>query len=351
MPSIKDVARLAGVSYTTVSHAINKTRPVKEETVRKIEKVIKEIGYVPNMTARCLREGKTKTIGVIDANIYDMFFGEVMRSAQNELEAAGYSLYFSYSFMEDDHCGEDCFDFFAEKEISYLEKLIARDVDAIIINPINRDDVLADFFSKVQIPVILFQRDLPGQNTFPIMSDDYAGGYKAIEHLVSLGHKDLAVVYGFSYPTHSVVNRRTGAEKAASDGGIDPRSIQWRNGDYSMEGAYKQTVELLNSPHPPTGIFYYSDAMAMGGLRAAADLGVPVPADLSIVGYDDIPLTAYYIPRLTSVRQDSGVMGRYIAEKTVNLIEGVEMKNKAGTVLPVELTVRESSGPVKSVSP
>lgn len=346
MPSIKDVAKLAGVSYTTVSHAINKTRPVKEETVRKIEEAIKEIGYVPNMTARCLREGRTKTIGVIDANIYDMFFGEVMRSAQNELEAAGYSLYFSYSFMEEDHCGDDCFDFFAEKEISYLEKLIARDVDAIIINPINRDEVLADFFSKVQIPIILFQRDLPGQSTFPVMSDDYAGGYKAIEHLVSLGHKDLAVVYGFSYPTHSVVNRRSGVEKAASDGGIDPGSIQWHYGDYSMESAYNQTVELLKSPNPPSGIFYYSDAMAMAGLRAAADLGLSVPGDLSIVGYDDIPLTTYSIPRLTSIRQDSSVMGRYIAEKTIKLIEGDEGEKSDDTILPVELVVRESSGSV-----
>lgn len=344
MPGIKDVAKLAGVSYTTVSHVINKTRPVNIDTARKVEKAVKELNYIPNATARGLRAGKTRTIGVIDTNMFDMFFSEVMRSAQSELEASGYSLYFAYSHLEEGDCGENCFDFFASKEISYLEKLFSRDVDAIIINPINPDDVLRDFFKDLSIPVLLFQRDLNVGTTFPVMSDDYSGGYQALSHLTSLGHRDIAVVFGFSYPTHSVSRRRIGLEKAAADAGLSADDIQWRNGDYRMDRAYEQTVDLLRSDKRPSAIFYYSDTMAMAGLRAAADMNVSVPEELSIIGYDDIPLTSYSVPRLTSIRQDSCDLGRFIGEKAVSLIEKGEEEVKSGENLPVELIARESTG-------
>ncbi len=343
MPSIKDVAELAGVSYTTVSHVINNTRRVKDETREKVKKAIVECGYRPNQTARNLKKGKTFTIAVIDANSSDIYFLEVMRAAQIILEKAGYTLLFSFSDSPDDECN-DKQEWFAQKELDYLEQFICRDVDAIILNPINSDETLEDFFKDVTIPTLLFQRQLPGPNNFAILSDDYRGGYDAVKHLIDLGHTRLAVVYGFSYVSHSVFKRKTGIIDAASENSIIIPDVNWVDGKYDSETSYEETTKLLNSDNPPTAIFYYSDVMAIAGLRAAADLGLSIPKDLSIIGYDDINICKYTIPRLTTIRQDSHDMGFYIGQKTLDLINRDHGKNIENRLQPVTLILRESTG-------
>lgn len=354
MHSIKDVAAHAGVSYTTVSHVINGTRFVKPETAEKVKAAIAKLGYVPSQTARNLRRGETKTVGVIDAVTLDLFFTEVMRTAQLVLEKAGYSLYFSFS----DFPHEDCTDhqeWFAKKELEYLDQLIARDVDAIIINPINQDHVLEEYLHHVAIPVVLFQRKLPGPMNYPILSDEYNGGYLTARLLIESGHRNIAVVYGYSYASHAVANRRRGFEEAMKEAGIAIPESNWLDGYYDAETSYERTIRFLRASDRPTAIFYYSDTMAMAGLRAAADLGISVPDELSVIGYDDIMFSQFTIPRLTTVRQDSRKMGRFIGEKTIGLItnnpddqgeKGAAWKEE---LLPVSLEIRESTALVKSI--
>ena len=348
MSSIKDVAERAGVSYTTVSHVINGTRTVSPETTERVKSAIAEIGYVPSFTARSLRKGRTKTIGVIDAATLDLFFTEVMRTAQLILEESGYSLYFSFCDFPHEDCSAQQ-EWFAKKELEYLDQLIARDVDAIIINPINNDRVLEEYLSRVSIPVVLFQRKLQGQKNYPVLSDDYAGGYQAAKHLTGLGHRDIAVIYGYSYLSHAVTMRKKGFDEALREAGIALPESSWIDGRYDAETSYEKSRTLLTSSNPPTAIFYYSDTMAIAGLRAAADLGVRVPRDLSIVGYDDIQFSRFSVPRLTTVRQDSRVMGKFIGEKVMELIadnpDDPELKGPAWKeeLLPVTLKVREST--------
>ncbi len=348
MPGIKDVAELAGVSYTTVSHVINGTRFVKSETAEKVRKAISELGYVLNQTARNLRRGETRTVGVIDAVTLDLFFTEVMRTTQLVLEQSGYSLYFSFCDFPHEECNDQQ-EWFARKELEYLDQLIARDVDAIIINPINTDHILEEYFRNVSIPVILFQRKLRGPANYPVMSDDFTGGYLAARHFIELGHRNLAVVYGYSYASNAVARRKLGFEAAMKEAGLSVTGSRWLDGHYDAESGYEKTMELLQSPDRPTGVFYYSDTMAIAGLRAAADCGISVPEELSIIGYDDILLSRFSIPRLTTVKQDSRVMGRFIGEKAISLISGnpadPEHRGPAWQeeLLPVSLEVREST--------
>lgn len=342
MPSIKDVAKLAGVSYTTVSHVINNTRTVKKETREKVLQAIKDSGYRVNQTARNLKTGKSFTIGIIDANSSDLFFLEVMRAAQTVLDSAGYTLLYSFSEpCVDEEC--ELQDWLAQKELDYLDQFISKDVDAIILNPVNRDEILEEYFTNVNIPTILFQRDLKGPNNYPILSDDYRGGYEAIKHFIELGHRDMCVIYGFSYESHSVHKRICGIKDALKEYSIDFNESNFIDGKYDCETAYNETKKLLQREQTPTAIFYYSDVMAFGGMRAAADCGVKVPEELSIIGYDDIHISRYTVPRLTTIRQDSNELGIYIGTKLLEILKDNTDKSVSLNPFPVTLKLREST--------
>lgn len=324
--SIKDVAKLAGVSYTTVSHVINGTRRVHPDTEKRVREAIEQSGFTPSCAARALRCGKSRSIGIIDSAPSDLFFMEVMHYTQRVFDDEGYNLYYSFSETHEnefDVYGEDSpgFQYNCRKEIEYIEQMVKRDVEAIIINPISSDSDISAAIASANVPFIMFQRSFPGLAVSSVVSDDYAGGYRAIDYLVSLGHRKIAVVHGCGYESHTLQKRHEGVRAAMRAHCIELPENYCIGTSFLPEEAYAATLRLLEIPQRPSAIFYFSDIMAFAGVRAAHDRGLRVPADISIIGYDDIHLCNYMVPRLTTINQDKRQLGTQLARTTLACIE------------------------------
>lgn len=362
MPTIKDVAALAGVSYTTVSHVINNTRTVSPETRERVEQAIKELDFSPSMMARCLRLGETKTVGVISVASDDLFFGGILHGIQERSWDEGYGVFISYadicgSCTEDtnassthDQRGElrggksDSYFEAESREASLIADFARRNIQGLIINSLQSDETLRKTLKGLKIPCILCERVLEGVNADCFAGDDYQGTTEAIDYLLSLGHRRIAVVEGYGFESHTVKYRKKAWEDSLERAGIKSDPALARDGAYDPDQAYKVTRELLALADPPTAIFYYSDVMAFAGMRAAADLGVSIPDELSVIGYDDLDLDNLFVPRLSSVNQDNARMGREIMGRLIDRIANPELPAET-RIYPQRLVIRDSTGP------
>ncbi len=348
MITTKDVAARAGVSFTTVSHVINNTRPVSPETRARVQAAIKELGYRPNILARSLRMGETRTIGVISISNSDPYFAGVLHAIQQLAWEGGFGVYTS--------CTEPCIDILSgEGETEYddgalgnrerraIESMVGRDIQGLILNSLQGDAALASILKKLKTPCIIFQRLIKGPNSDNFISDDRQGSLDAMRHFIDLGHRRIALVKGFSFESNSARQREGAWMFALEEAGL-PIDIELiRDGGYDMGQAWQITKDLLQMKNRPTAILYYSDLMAMAGIRAAADLGLAVPEDLSIIGYDSIDTDMFTVPRLSSVSQISGLMGRDMTERLLERIKTPDLP--AGVFkYPQELVLRESTG-------
>ncbi len=351
MPTTKDVAARAGVSFTTVSHVINNTRPVAPETRARVEAAIKELGYRPNVLARALRKGETKTVGVISISNADPYFSGVLHAIQQVSWTAGFGVYTSFTDPCTACLGDDVAlaqegEMLAKRERDAVLNMVDRDVQGLVLNSLQRDTELMAMLKQLRTPSILFQRNVRGPHWDNFISDDSQGTRDAMEHLIGLGHRRIALVKGFSFPSTSAHQRERAWEDNLKKHNIDVDKNLIHDGQYSQEGAYTETRKLLTGPNPPTAILYYSDLMAIAGMRAAADLGIAIPEELSIIGYDNIDLDLYTIPRLSSINQVSGDMGRDMAKRLLERIQKPNLKAEVFTY-PQELVLNESTGPAK----
>lgn len=346
MATIKDVAARAGVSFTTVSHVINKTRPVADETRERVERAIEELGYAPNMVARGLRLGETKTVGVVGISSSDLYFAEVLHGIQERGWEDGFGIYISYSDLTD-VCPVDKTivdgDFFCVREVERLGDLEKRNIQGLILNSVQPDIRLLQSLKRLTIPCILFQRLIKGAGWDNFVSDDYQGATAAMRHLIDLGHRRIALIEGYGYESHTVKHRKRAWADALRSIGVEPDQGLVRDGRYDSCVAYAETRTLLALPSPPTAILYYSDTMALAGIRAANDLGLSVPEDLSIVGYDNLHLDAMTVPRLTSVSQSSAQFGRDMMERLAERVAQSDLEPII-KVYPQNLVIRESTG-------
>lgn len=346
MATIKDVAALAGISYTTVSHVINGTRPVAPETRARVEEAVRKLGYCQNMVARGLRKGETMTVGVVSVSSSDAYFAEVLHGVEERGGEDGYGVYISYTALTD-VCPAACkvtgTDYLGAREAENLSGLERRGIQGLILNSLQADDRLESVLSALRAPCILFQRLVRGPGWDNFICDDYQGASDAMHYLLSLGHRRIGLVEGFGFETHSVKFRKKAWEDAlaAAGIGIDPALI--RDGRYDPAAAYSETRALLSMTDRPTAILYYSDTMAFAGIRAAADLGLSVPGDLSVVGYDNLPIDDLSVPRLTSVNQMSCQIGRDMMERLIERIASPGLESLVRSY-PQDLVVRESTG-------
>jgi LacI family transcriptional regulator len=348
MATLKDVAREAGVSFTTVSHVVNNTRVVAPETKERVAKAIRDLGYAPNVAARCLRMGESKTIGVVGTASADLYFGEVIRGIQRRAWNDSLGVYIAYSDLTEE-CPEgfcECdMETLSERETETLADFASRNIQGLILNSLRDDDELRRTLESMTTPRILFQRLVTGPGWDNFVCDDYQGATEAMRHLIGLGHRHIALIEGFGYPSHSVRFRRKAWEDCLSGIGVEPDETLARDGRYSQSAAYGLTKELLSLPHRPTAILYYSDTMALAGIRAAADLGLSVPRDLSVIGYDSLSSDEWTVPRLTSVNQKSEEIGRDMMARLIERIANPDIEPVIRTY-PQTLEVRESTGPV-----
>jgi LacI family transcriptional regulator, galactose operon repressor len=330
MSTISEVAQKAGVSSTTVSHVINKTRFVSDETRERVERVIEELGYRPNALARSLRSGETCTIGLILPDSANPFFAEVGRSIEMAAFDAGYSVILCNT--END----------IDKEHSYIDVLINKQIDGLIFVGAGEDYDSYKKLSDLHVHVVAMDRDYPDLDMDVVISDNLQGGKLATQHLIELGHKRIGCIAGPSKVNLSA-QRVTGYIQTLEKAGLAVDQNLIISGDFHPESGHEAAIKLLAMQNPPTAIFACNDLMAIGALRAGLELRLSIPQDLAVVGYDDIELASYTTPPLTTIRQPKKDMGLAALKFLLGRIHS-EQSSPQRASLPVSLIVRGSCG-------
>lgn len=327
--TIKDIAKRAGVSITTVSRVLNrKEEGMSEATREKVLRVIEELEYQPNRLARGLVTKQSKLLGLIVPTISNPFFPELCRGAEDAANERGYSLVI---------CNSDTS---AEKEEKYINILKEQQVDGLIIS--SRSGLSSTSLNLLLKNTHYVQLDRTEQEAISgVRLDNEQGGYLAGRHLIELGHSQIACITGPESIRNSR-DRMKGFKRALEEAALEPVMI--REGDFSLESAYSHAKDILATT-TVTAIFTCNDMMACGVYRAAYDNQIAIPHDLSVIGFDDVPLVSALLPPLTTIRQDMYGMGRKSAEL---LIQQIEQGANDFVIFSPELVVRESTAYVYS---
>lgn len=334
MTTIYDIAKKTGYSPTTVSKAFNNYSDVRDKTRREILQAAKEMGYVPNAHARTLTTKKSWTIGVLfvegtGAGIRHPFFSAVIESFKKVAAAAGYAL----MFITKDVGG---------RVGGYLENCRIRGVDGVVVFLSDYDDPYFQELLESDIPCIVLDYETDLAHT--IASDNFEGAHRATAYLASLGHRRIAHISGGTNTAPGRV-RQAGYEAALAEEGIETAEAYIVPGDfYTFESGHTAMKRLLNLPVRPTAVFASGDMLALGALTAVREAGLSVPADLSVIGYDDVELARYVTPALTTIRQDTDRLGREAAELLLASIDGRERRSRA-LMLGTEMILRDSCAP------
>ncbi|BCT32513.1 MULTISPECIES: LacI family DNA-binding transcriptional regulator [Pseudomonas] len=333
MATIKDVAALAGISYTTVSHVLNKTRPVSEEVRVKVEAAIKRLDYVPSAVARSLKAKTTATIGLLVPNSLNPYFAELARGIEDYCERNGYCVILCNS---DDN---------PDKQRNYLRVLLEKRIDGLIVTSAGGDSGLAQGLAGVRTPMVIVDRGLEGVDADLVRIDHHYGAYLATRHLLELGHRDIACIGG---PANTSVAqmRLAGFRQALQEAGVEVPAGRILESDFSSTGGYRAAAQLLES-RPPSAIFAANDMMGIGVLRAAAERNIRVPSELSVIGFDDILMSRYVYPALTTVGQSILQLGETAAELLLRRIAARELPVDQRIVTP-NIVLRESTAPLSS---
>ncbi|MCW2270852.1 HTH-type transcriptional repressor PurR [compost metagenome] len=331
MATIKDVAALAGISYTTVSHVLNKTRPVSEQVRLKVEAAIAELDYVPSAVARSLKARSTATIGLLVPNSVNPYFAELARGIEDGCERKGYCVILCNS---DDN---------PQKQRSYLRVLLEKRIDGLIVASVGEDSDLLDSLAAVRTPMVIVDRALEGVEADIVRIDHEQGAYLATRHLLDLGHRDIACIGG---PDNTSVAqlRLAGFERALAEARVTVAPERILSSDFTSLGGYAAAARLLEGQHP-TAIFAGNDMIGIGVLRAAAERNICVPSELSVIGFDDIQLSRYVFPALTTVGQSIRELGESAAALLLSRIAQPLRGAPEQRIVAPKIVLRESTAP------
>ena len=332
MATIKDVALRAGVSVTTVSHVVNDTRHVSAKGRERVEEAIRELGYVPNAMARSLKSNTTSTLGMLIPNSSNPYFAEIVRIVEDRCFGAGYTLVLCNTDDE------------PHRQSVYLQVLAERRIDGLIVvsTGAGDDDSLVTQLHGLRIPTVLVDREIADPACDLVETAHMQGGLLAVRHLLSLGHKRIACIGG-PVGVMPSEQRIEGWRMALAEAGATPDTdaLLWRGG-FTSQGGYEAMHAILRTEQKPSAVFVCNDLMAIGALRAAHESGVHVPDDLSIVGFDDIELSAYTSPPLTTVAQPKERIGALAVDMLLERVGG-KRRDARKVVLQPELRVRAST--------
>jgi len=308
-PTIRDVARLAGVSHQTVSRVINHSADVTPETRERVEVAILELDYRPNAIARSMARGDTRTLACISPNLTDYTFASIIEGAEHEARNQGYFL------LSSSAADPESF-----KEL--LEELVGhRRVDGlIIINPYadSRHQYIPEDFPLVFVGA--YSRD---GSVCSVSLDDVKVAFDATKHLLSLGHQKIAMITG-PLEEDCSCDRVEGYRQAMQEASLVVDEAMIVEGDWAATSGQVALHMLAERGHLPTAVFAQNDRMAMGVLRAAREMDLNVPADLAVIGVDDMPLSSYFDPPLTTMRQNMSQIGKEATHMLLNIANKVE---------------------------
>lgn len=334
--TIHDVASLSGVSIGTVSAVINRKGSVARETRHRVLRAISELHYRPSAAARRrLKPSDEKSIGLIVKEIDNPYFADVICGAQEAAREHGYNVLVTHT------------DRSYEFEQQVAELLVAKDVDGIIINPLlNEETDLSHLFEirRNNIPLVLIESIL-GIKAHMVDVDNVAAEKEAVEYLIELGHRRIGHFSGPQYSSHSE-ERVEGIRQAHGAHRLAFGSEDLVRAGAGLEDGYRAALELFRrGDHLPTAVTCYNDLVAIGVLRALAELGLSVPGDVSVIGFDDIDVASYLAVPLTTIRVPRREIGRRAAEMLIDEAERAEPVPPVRVLLDTELVVRASTGP------
>jgi LacI family transcriptional regulator len=307
-PTSWTVARAAGVSQSTVSRALRGDPRVREETRRRVDDAARRLGYVPNSLASGLVSRSTRTVAVIVSDLTNPFFPSLLTPIYDELQLMGYRVVL-FTERTDIPTGQES-----------LRRLLDRSIDGVLVTTATLDSKFAVELQQRGLPMVLLNRYIDGLDVDRVISDNFGGAVTGGRHLLELGHRRIGIIRGPSN-TSTSRDRTAGLLQALSDHGIAPDPGLLREGTYSHQSGYQHARELLRLPDPPTAIVCGNDVVAFGALDAALSLGVRVPEHVSILGFDDIPMAAWEVFQLSTLRQPIGDMARAAARMLAERIE------------------------------
>jgi LacI family transcriptional regulator len=333
MATMKQVAARAGVSVSTVSHVINRTRAVSEDVRQRVQGIIDEMHYVPSAVARSLKNDKTHTIGVLLPNSSNPYFAELLGWIEEAAFQVGYSIILCNALGSE------------HKQTAYLRALTEKRIDGLLLIASGADAERDSLLGPEAMPIVQLERALPGVAADLVVVGAEEGAYRATRYLIELGHQAIACVSGPG-DLPCARTREAGYLRAMAEAGLDASPASILHAEFTSAGGHAAFTRLLARTHLPTAVFATNDLMALGGLCAAAAAGIDVPARLSVVGFDDIAAAGYASPPLTTVASPKREMARLAVELLLERIKGDEQVPRR-TVLACRMNLRGSSAPVR----
>jgi LacI family transcriptional regulator len=332
--TIKDVARVSGVSYTTVSRVLTGYEFVKERTRQRVMDAAENLGYVANPHARSLVGGRSRIIGLLVPNLDNGYVGTIMQGIDIALAQANYDLVLYTSHRHPD------------KESYYVRAITNGLTDGLLlVAPL----VAASYIEALReqdFPYVLIDQADVTESSNVVEATNWQGAYDATQYLIQLGHTRIAFIKG-SPVVRSAKDRLQGYKAALDDNGIPIFEELLIEGDFQQQSAYESTHRLLQSLDPlPTAIFAANDLSAFGAIDAVRECGLSVPEDISLIGYDDIPQASFVYPKLTTVRQPLEQMGQVAVKILLERIAN-QSKEPQRVTLATQLIIRDSCGPAR----
>lgn len=338
-PTQKDVAKKAGVSRSTVSYVLNDQDdlkiPISEETRQRVLEAIVELGYEPDARAQSLRRGSTNIIGVIIPVIENPFFWQTLTGITDALRDAGYSLHLYHNPQD------------PQQGAYTVRELTRQRVDGFILLAAAKYMMpkLAEYLRKSTQPIVEITAT---EAEFDHVIHGYSTGTRTLmQHLLGLGHRKIGFIYGVTREVQGLDRLSVYRQVLEEEGLSDSRRFEVHCGD-QMKDAYRAAYNMLNAQDRPTALLVINDMLAIPVMRAASDLGLKIPDDLSVAGFDDIPFSNYTIPRLTTVSGLAAKSGRDAVQLLLRRLAEPDCPRQV-TATNVELIVRESTGPVRPV--
>ena len=328
--TLQDVAKKAGVSAITVSRALNNTGHVSPRTRERIEHVVAELNYVPNALASSLRSQRTQLLALLLTDITNPFWTTVARGVEDAAIAAGYAVILCNTDENPD------------KEARYLDLLLRRRVDGLIVAPTTESAALLQNLKRRQVPFVLMDRQVSGLTADSVRGDSYGGAYQLTRHLLDTGYHEVAMIGGPA-TVSTADDRVRGYQAALREAGIAPDADLIRRGPYRQAWGCAAMQDLLARGRKPTAVFAGNNVIALGVMEALHADNLRVPDDVAVVSFDDFPPSVGALPFLTAVVQPAADLGRQALRLLLDRLADPD-RAAQDVVLPTELIVRQSCG-------
>lgn len=334
-PTIKDIARLARVSHTTVSRALNDRPRISRKTRDRIRAIARKLNYQPNVAARSLKVRRTRTLGLVITTIINPLYPELAQGIENTAREMGYSIIL---------CSTN-YDINLEKQ--HIDMLRGKGVDGIIFTSTHVHDPNIESLINEKFPIILVNRRIYDESVINrvdyVVVDNVHGGFMAVEHLIKMGHERIGIISGHPQSSASV-ERLEGAKRGLSEYGLELKSDLVMEGDFLQASGLKAAKKFSEMKCRPTAVFSVNDYMALGALEGFIEAGFRIPHDIALIGFNDIAISRIRNIELTTIGQKTYEMGSIAVRTLVERIEGEGQGVVKQIILEPELLIRKSCG-------